>query len=517
VRIALCTVRIALCAVWIALCATGFLFASCSKTYQGRYPHVILISLDTTRADHLGCYGNEHIRTPNIDRLAHEGVLFRAATAAAPTTLASHVSIMTGSYPHTHGVPRNGFTISADNLMLAEVLRKNGFRTAAFLGSFALDRRFGFDRGFDVFDQDFEIGVDRDAYDQDQRRAAAVTDAALRWAGGAEPAPTFLFVHYFDAHEPFDPPPPFDRMYARADGPARAGPAEIDRAVREHQEHALGSALGLQKVITGGLTRELVSGDGGPASTLDHDIEALYAGEISYIDRELGRLLDGLRQKGWLESSLVIVTADHGETFGGEHGDPWNHGLWVYDTTVRVPLIVRRSDALAAREVALPVSTTDIFPTVLELLGIAAPARTEGHSLAPLCDGSVLERGPVYSEATQPPSVESGQAWRNARKPKCVRDGQWKYIRAPYLDLDELYDLEADPAERHNLLPPSADDPRAQSTRETAARLRAELDVWSGRAHPLPSSFDKAQLEDTLRRLNQLGYPGGDGKHDDGH
>lgn len=488
----------------------AWMAASCGPTYAGRYPRLILISLDTTRADHLGCYGNDRIRTPNIDRLAREGVLFRSVTAAAPTTLASHTSMMTGLYPHTHGVPRNGFDLSPENVMLAEVLKQNGFQTAAFIASFALDRRFGFDQGFDVFDQDFEISLDGRTYDQDQRRAAAVTDAALRWVEGASREAAFLFVHYFDAHAPFDPPPPFDRMYSRLDGPTRAGPAEIERSVRQHQKQAIGTEPGLEQVIRQGLTRELVTRDGGPASKLDQDIEALYAGEISYMDRELGRLIDGLEKRGWLEGSIVIVTADHGETLGGEHGDTWNHGLWVYDTTVHVPLIVRRSDRLAAREVALPVSTTDILPTVLGLLGIEVPAGVEGRSLLPALDGGPLDRGPLFSEATQPASVEAKEAWRNARKPKCVRDGRWKYIHAPYLALDELYDIEVDPGERHNLLASPDTDPAAESRRATVAKLRAELEAWSRAAHPRPSSVDKEALAETLRRLKGLGYPGGD-------
>jgi hypothetical protein len=175
---------------------------ACSRSYQGPYPRVILISLDTTRADHLSCYGSPLVKTPNIDRLARESVVFRQVTSAAPTTLASHTSIMTGLYPHTHGVVRNGFTLSAENETLAQILKRSGFRTAAFLGSFALDRRFGFDRGFDVFDETFDIALDARNFDQDQRRAAAVTDAALSWVEKAPREPAFLFVHYFDAHVP---------------------------------------------------------------------------------------------------------------------------------------------------------------------------------------------------------------------------------------------------------------------------------------------------------------------------
>jgi arylsulfatase A-like enzyme len=422
---------------------------------------------------------------------------------------------MTGLYPHTHGVPRNGFVLSPDNLMLAEILKRNGFRTAAFLGSFTLDRRFGFDRGFDEFNAEFDTVADMRTHDQDQRRAASVTDAALRWIDAARREPTFLFVHYFDAHAPYEPPPPFDRSYTRADGPKAAGPAEIDPAVREHQKHAIGAELGQERVIQDGLTRDLATRDPGPATELDRDLEALYDGEISYVDRELGRLLDGLAQRGWLEGSLVIVTSDHGETFA-EHGDAWNHGLWVYETTVHVPLIVRRSDRIASREVATPVSNVDVLPTVLGLLGIQLPGvlagglagALDGVDLSPALDGGAVSRGPVFSEATQPPAVEKGVAWKNERKPKCVRDGRWKYIRAPYLELDQLFDLETDPGERNNLLVLPESDTASAAAREIAPKLRSTLDGWSRSAHPRPSRFDPSQMQDTLQRLRGLGYPG---------
>jgi arylsulfatase len=492
---------------------------ACSPRYEGPYPHVVLISLDTTRADHVGCYGSALVKTPAIDRIAHEGILFTSAMAAAPTTLADHTSIMTGLYPHTHGVPRNGFVISPDDVMLAEIFKKHGFQTAAFLGAWTLSRRFGFDRGFDAFDENFDIAADMRTHDQEQRRSSAVTDAALRWVEHASGGPTFLFVHYFDAHAPYEPPPPFDRMYAHAEDAASGaprsdrltsgGPAELDRATRIHQLHAIGAELGQERVINGGLTRELATRDPGPPADIDRDLEALYSGEISYVDRELGRLIDGLAERGWLEHSIVIVTADHGESFA-EHGDTWNHGLWVYDTSVHVPLIVRRSDRLQSREVTLPVSTVDIAPTLLALVGIDVPRAMEGIDLAPALDGGELRRGVIFSEATQPPSVEKASAWRNEQKPKCARDGRWKYIRAPYLDLDELYDLATDPGERNNLLALPASDARTSEARDTAKRLRGELDRWTASAHPRASRFDPSRTDDTLRRLNNLGYASGD-------
>ena len=453
---------------------------------RGPYRHVVLVSLDTVRADHLGCYGAAGARTPNLDALAARGVLFEAASTAAPTTLASHVSILTGRPPHAHGVARNGFT------------------TAAFLGSFALDRRFGFDQGFAHFDDDFSLEVDGSRFDQDQRRAAEVTDAALAWLDRAEPEHAFLFVHYFDAHAPYDPPAPF----------APAGlepglPARIEAAVRAQQARAGAPPAGQEAVIRAGLSRELVCGADGEPQAADRELAALYAGEVAYVDREVGRLLEGLRARGVLDDALVLVLADHGETFH-EHGDFWNHGLAVYETTVHVPLIVAGKGLAAGTRVAQPVSTIDVAPSVLELCGLPAPARAEGVSLVRALRGAPFERGAtVACEATQPPSVEAGERWPNARKAKCVRKGPFKYVVTPYLGLEELYDLSADPGERRNLLagcgPPPADG-GVEGLPDLVRGLRAALDAYERAADPLPSRFDRSQLEETLRKLKGLGY-----------
>lgn len=498
--------------------------AACGHETEHAYRTIVLVSLDTVRADHLGCYGNPRVRTPNLDALAKDGVRFDQAMTAAPTTLASHLSIFTGTYPHSHGVARNGFTVAPQNETLAEVLRAAGYRTAAFLGSFALDKRFGIDQGFEHYDQDFSIGIDA-THEQEQRRASAVTDAALDWLEKEKPGDSFLFVHYFDAHAPYEPPPPFDSMYARPGGPKHATLNDVDAAVRAQQKRACGKEAGLQAVIQKGLTRELVEGADGHAQAADEDLAALYAGEVSYVDQELGRLLEGLRRDGRLENALVIVLADHGETFA-EHGDFWNHGLWVHETSVHVPLIVRAyatgAGAIAPRVVTESVSTIDVLPSMCALLGLATPTTAEGISLVPWIRGQdpVLsrgshteirrERGPIFCEATQPPSVEGGK-WANDNKPKCVRWGSCKLIYAPYLGLTQFFDLSTDPGERTNLHGMPVD-----CVERTFA---SELANWRALAKPLPSRFDPAQTLETQRKLRGLGYSEGDAapENGDGH
>lgn len=496
-------------AVAVSLGFTG----ACSR--QPAVRTVVLVSIDTLRADHLGCYGSTRARTPRIDELAQGGVRFDQVMTAAPTTLASHLSIFTGNYPHRHGVARNGFVVAPENVTLAERLRDAGYRTAAFLGSFALDRRFGIDQGFEHYDQRFDVAIDA-THEQEQRRASAVTDATLAWIDREKPGASFLFVHYFDVHAPYEPPPPFDSMYAREGGPRTATLADVDAAVRAQQVRAGVRPIGSQGAIRGGLSRELVERADGAAQTADVDLAALYAGEVSYVDQELGRLLDGLRERGRLENALVVVLSDHGETFA-EHGDFWNHGLWVYETTVRVPWIVRSfgagAHALAPRVVLPPVSTVDVLPTVCELIGLPAPANTDGVSLVEwarggerCADGSrLLDRGPVFCEATQPPGVEVAP-WANDRKAKCVREGDCKLVEAPYLGLAQLFDLEADPSERNPMDPAQ---PITVSACDAKA-LREELDRWRKGAKPLPSRFDPRQTLETQRKLRELGYSEGD-------
>ena len=485
----------------------ALLLAACGAEPAPAYRHVVLISLDTTRADHLGCYGGS-VPTPTIDGLAAGGLVCRAAYAPAPTTLASHTSMMTGLPPHRHGVPRNGFVVAGENVTLAELLRDAGFHTAGFLGSFALESRFRLDQGFEHWDEDFSIEVDGAVWDQNQRRAGEVTDAALRHVERVrdEEDRLFLFVHYFDAHSPYDPPALFAPR--GPDGPLPGSTQEdLGQAVAAHHEALMGQAVSLQELFRSGLTPELLAADHGTPRGIDERLAAQYAGEVAYVDHELGRLLDGLEERGILQDALVVVTGDHGETFW-EHADLWNHGLWVYDTTMRVPLVLRLPDGRGAgRTLEQPVSTIDLLPTLCDLLGLQAPAEVEGTSLVPALDAAAgaeaaLVRGPVFLEATQPthPAIEAGE-WPNARKARAVVSWPWKYVLAPYNGVEQLFHLQDDPGEQEDLLRDPT--PTAQVQREL---LRELLLRWSAGARPREMRFDAGQSEEVLRRLREIGY-----------
>ena len=252
------------------------------------------------------------------------------------------------------------------------------------------------------------------------------------------------------------------------------------------------------------MTREMIERCDGDPLPGDEDLAALYAAEVAYTDYEVGRLLDGLRDRGILEDAIVILVADHGEAFW-EHADTFNHGLGVYETTTRVPLILRLPNGEgASEEVSTPVSTVDILPTLVELLELTPPVQVEGVNLMRTRNAE-FDRGPVFSEATQPysPNIESGVEWANARKAKCVRSGDLKLIYTPYLDYLELYDVVLDPLAQRNLLL----DPTPQSTAD-AERLRRTLESWRRERPMFPSQFTRVQIDETMKRLEELGYTG---------
>lgn len=353
-------------------------------------PNVVLVTLDTTRADHLGCYGDAEARTPVLDALARRGVLFAQAATVAPLTQPAHSSIMTGLYPTFHGVRLNGSTaLGASQTTLAETLGAQGYETGAFVGAFVLDGRWGLNQGFSVYDDRFDMkkfkhldlaGV--------QRPANEVVDAALGWLEGHKGRPFFAWVHLYDAHSPYEPPEPFRSEFASR----------------------------------------------GPA--------ALYDGEIAFADSQVGRLLGFIHDAGLDERTIVVVVGDHGEALG-HHGEG-THGYFVYDDVLHVPFIVSTPFRdLRGVRVDAQVSLVDVFPTVLSLAGVEAGASVHGRSLLPLMfHPTAKDAAYAYSES-MPPQLQFGwSALHSLRSPR------YKLIQAPR---PELYDLAADPREETNV------------------------------------------------------------------
>jgi arylsulfatase A-like enzyme len=438
---------------------------------------VVLVSLDTTRADHLGFYGNPAARTPNLDALAAEAIVFDDLLTVVPTTLASHTSLFTGNYPHAHGVPRNGFVVDERNVMLAELLAERGFTTAGFIGAFPLAARFGFSQGFDHWDEQFSVERGGD-YLEAERRAEAVTDAALGWLDGAGvPEQLFLFVHYFDPHTPYNAPPPFDTL---------------------HDPRGREGVPSWHEVRDRGLCREPVLPE------VLGRLELQYASEVAYLDRELGRLFDGLRSRGVLDEAVLLVTSDHGEEFT-EHpafGMCFDHGWTTYQESVHAVGLLRLPGAAGAgRRVPHLVATIDLFPTLLDLLRIPHPPGIDGRSFDPL-DTRPPDPPERFVEATKPwREVETDPRWANMLKPRAIRRGRYKLVQVPYLRHEALYDLEADPHEQVNLLLEPG------SVAPLAAELRTRLEAWAASAAPLPSRFLGNDPE-AIEKLKALGYLG---------
>ena len=504
--------------LWAAI---GACSSSIPAPQPGEIRHVLMISLDTTRADHLGAYGDTRGLTPHLDSLAARSVRFDDAMSPAPTTLAAHTSILTGSYPQTHGVARNGFVVHPDNVTLPEILQAMGWRTGAVIGSFALESRFGLDQGFEVFDENFTMGTHgegsqrpadaRRLRDQNQRNARQVTDAALEQIDRVGDAASFHFVHYFDPHVPYEAPAAFVQAHAAPGAGKGANDWDIERQVGALQAPILGKGVGLAAVIKQGLIPKLLEGASGEAGAADLALASLYATEVAYLDSQVGRLITGLDARGLLENTLVVLTGDHGETFW-EHGDFWNHGLMLHQTTVHVPLMLAFPDGRGAgRVVAGPVSTVDVLPTVAEVLGLDLPERAEGISLVSAIDGGLLPQRALFSVATQPYTQEPKDGrWRNIFKPQAVRMGPWKYVRTPYMNgYEQLFHLGRDPGEQHNLC-------RLPLDAETGAALkllRQQLQRFSEDVAALPSEFHTAA--ETSRKLESLGYVQGGGNEQD--
>ena len=402
--------------------------------------NVLLITLDTTRADHIGAYGYQPAETPRLDALASESVLFEQAVTPTAFTLPSHSSIMTGLYPPFHGVRLNGGAALADvQTTLAESLAASGYRCGAVIGAFVIDQRWGLSQGFEFFEDDFEMEPDQKLdLAGVQRPADRVVDLGIEWLEGGDGRPFFAWFHFYDPHIPYEPPEPYASRFS-----------------------------GLGK-------------------------NGLYDGEIAFTDSQVGRLLDWFDEQGLAENTVVVVVGDHGESLG-DHGEK-EHGYYVYDATVRVPLIVRVPGAdLADVRVPAQVRTIDILPTVLDLVGVGAPDPLHGDSLVPLMlDPRASESRYAYSESM---SVHLQYGWSALYS---LRTTNFKYIEAPRA---ELYDLTQDPSESENLF---QRDPRvAEDLRSALVTLREEIEAGA-------PEIQEADLdEETLGMLAALGYVGG--------
>jgi choline-sulfatase len=424
--------------------------ATTASPTRAKLPNIILITLDTTRADRMGYLGSERGLTPNLDALARQSVVFTRAYAQVPLTTPSHAALLTGTYPQFSHLEDLGAPLGKDLPYLPDLLHKHGYHTAAFLGAYILDPAAaapGFQRGFDVYDANFhqrKPGEDR--YKSVERRAEDVANRALGWLSRQQQRPFFIWLHFYDAHDPYDPPEPFKTHYASAP----------------------------------------------------------YDGEIAYTDSIVGSFVEVLRKHGLYQNAVIAIAADHGEAFG-EHGEE-RHGMFLYDETIHVPLLLKLSAGrLGGKHVEERVALAEVAPTLLEVAGIPAPATMQARSLFPLIEmakidaakmdaakstvgdkGKTPER-PVYSETNY---AHRAFGWSELRS---WRTGKYLYVEAPKR---ELYDQSSDPDAVENLAP------AAKAVVDTLESQLADFQQKTSSVRSEQTKLDPTQAE----KLRALGY-----------
>lgn len=397
-----------------------------SEAEPERPRNVILITLDTTRADALGAYGRRGIATPTLDRIAAQGHVFDQAYSHAPITLPSHASMLTGLTPPRHGVRNNiAYRLASEQQTLPEMLKERGFATAAFVSSVILDSRFGLDQGFDLYDDAIVHYTEKTDKAIVTRRAGTTVDAMLSWLQrqhGAHPQqPFFSWIHLYDAHYPYDPPLPYKHAYA--DSP--------------------------------------------------------YHGEIAYMDQQIGRLMQFLEAQGLARDTLVIVTADHGESFG-EHGEA-THGFFCYGSTTQVPLILSQPIYGApGQRYPHTVQSADLLPSILLALGLEAPAGLDGLPLSSVDARSVFSEAIIPQEDFYLAPVHS------------LKDAQYAFYYSSDL---ELYDRKADPRETRNL---AGEQPELAALYRDRVQSLLDQSTTTSQA----ANIDQA----TIEMLRSLGY-----------
>ena len=398
---------------------------ACRKERSKHTTSLLLVTIDTLRADRLGVYGWEKARTPNLDALAASGRYYKEVFTPVPVTLPAHASILTGRLPFQHGIRNNSFyVLPQDEDTLTEVLKSAGYQTGAIIGAAVLDHRFGLDQGFDLYDDD--VGKGDSGLFIAERSASEVTKLALSWLEDLDgERPFFLWVHYFDPHDPYRPP--------------------VRHSLRPQQP--------------------------------------TYDDEIAYVDEQIGELIEGLKKSDMWENTLTAVTSDHGEGLG-EHGEE-THGIFLYDSTLRVPLILSGPGIHpGSSDQDFLLGLTDLFPTLLGSLGLSSSESIEGFDFLE----SEPTRDSLYAETFLP------NDFYNWSKLVALRSKRWKYIKAP---LPELYDLAADPAEVHSI---------AETGKSQIFAMAKVLESMY-----VEGDSDKATEEvpvDLLNRIASLGYVG---------
>lgn len=415
-----------------ALSFTGILAGFIvTRKHAPEIRHIVLISMDTTRADYLSCYGYPEVTTPNIDAVAQHATRFETVVSPVPITLPAHSSMLTGMIPPAHGVHHNfNYQLADSHETIAETLKREDFKTAGIISTYVLHSQFGISQGFDLYDDSFteshrsEHGVERGGLE--------TTQLALNWLDANKDEKSFLFLHYYDPHYTYESPEPFASNFP--DSP--------------------------------------------------------YAGEIAFTDHCIGKVIQKLKDLDLYDSTLLIIMGDHGEMLG-EHGER-THTYFIYESAIKVPLIIKRPGQKKAFTIAEPVGLVDIVPTICSQLDIALPSRVQGVDLSTFLQGEVQDNYErhLYSESVAPTRF-------GASSLMAISHGQWKYIQAPRA---ELYDVVADPGENNNLL-----KQERQRARIYEDKLRETLELSVGKDPDSQMVLDA----ESIKRLESLGYVAG--------
>lgn len=438
--------------------------------------NVLLISIDTLRGDHVGCLGYDRSTSPNIDKLASEGCLFSDCVSTSNWTIPAHMSMFTSLYPVIHGVTGYEKKLDERRITLAEILKDNGYVTGGFVSGAGreLQAEHGFDQGFDCyddftvyFDQRFNLFEENETFQgpNDDVTCPIVHRIATRWLKKNYKKKFFLFVHLWDVHNDYIPPPPYDTMFDP-----------------DYKGKMTGKVRDIRKIRPGIDPKDL------------NHIMSLYDGEIKYVDEWIGKLMGELEMLGVADNTLIVLTADHGEEFN-EHGGN-HHGRTLYDESTYVPLIFRLPGKVPEEKVIkTQVSLVDILPTVLDVLGIETDAKEwQGMSILPLIQGEDSNhRKEVF--------IESQARNKNL---KAVRTKEFKFVYDFQTQEKELYNLVQDPAEKNNLI---------KTQTQKAGELEQRLMSWLQSAGKLEKSLPKSGEsnvvvidEDRKKRLEALGY-----------
>ncbi len=416
---------------------------------------VIMISVDTLRVDALGSYGNRAARTPNIDRLAKEGVLFENTLSQAPATGPSFSSILTSKYPAEHGVLHSTKALEEDQLTMAEIFQQSGYRTGAFVSCSILSSKYGFSQGFDEYNEKFTRNYSRDHVERDARH---VTKAAISWLSSSKEKPFFLWVHYFDPHTPY-------QKHASRDLDNEVGKYAFIRGIeKERSEDRLARHLPM--------------------------IKKLYADEVAYTDDHVGKLMGELRRLGVIDNTLVILNSDHGEELF-DHNFFHGHYKSMHQSVLHVPLIFRFPRALpGGQRIDDVVENIDILPTVLSAVGIKHPKGLSGYDLlAPMKGAKKMPRRIAWAQREpykRMPGGDAFAAWAD----------RWKFISFSRAK-NQLFNLEKDPSEHFNTI---------DTEPKRASVFEKELQTWRGRGNHM-QAVDRTQLEaESLMVLKNLGY-----------